>query len=385
MNRLRGLSRRAKKVSKEQNVPHHQALDIVAREKGFNDFSHFKGHYHEQKPTVDALDKIASLHLLFGPNHTSSSILINGKNIMFDSSIDAMMDGIKTTIYIDFFSEREILNISKIKTFDKQAIITKYKIPYLCLPIEWIHLQYNPYTSDNLSPQASTIAHHALKQLSHDGYHEEVYGEPMFRIDIPLNDIINSIQQKILDKRIVFAELKCNKENGIRTYLTLLEHNDQAYYATTSLIIKNIHVSEGFYLYPIFEAVTKVKLFWGTDLLSNQNLINNRIKCTSKFELKKILTKEGSNWFSIACSNDYWDIVMPKPSEQKNSDETNPNDGIYQKFYEADHICPNCGGIGIHVDSPSFYSAYDLSFSLECTGCGRSFNKDVTIDPENDL
>lgn len=40
-NRIKGIKRKAKKISKEKNIPHSEALDFVSKEIGFNSFKHF--------------------------------------------------------------------------------------------------------------------------------------------------------------------------------------------------------------------------------------------------------------------------------------------------------------------------------------------------------
>ena len=40
------VKRLAKKLAKEKNIPHHEALDVISKERNYNNWKHF---YNENK------------------------------------------------------------------------------------------------------------------------------------------------------------------------------------------------------------------------------------------------------------------------------------------------------------------------------------------------
>ncbi len=58
------LKRRAKRMSKEQNIPLHAALDRIAQDEGYRAWSHLSAAYSEQSPAKTILDALHPSEML---------------------------------------------------------------------------------------------------------------------------------------------------------------------------------------------------------------------------------------------------------------------------------------------------------------------------------
>lgn len=361
MKTLKGLKRQAKKVCREQNLTHCQALDLLAQKNGFDDFFHAKKHTPSINPKHSNKNK--DLKLLLGQNYSPIVLNKEGQSLKFDHFIIQNINGKELTIYIDFLSESEIEAIPKSKDILKLAKIIRFNIPYLCLPIEWIHLKYN--VQSNVAPfdYDQNLAHYALEHLS----------GAIGSYNLSLDYIQNSIQNNIIRTGFSFAEFKKHGMNGLRKYLMLIESNEGCYCATSSLIVKNLdNLSEGYFLNPIFETVVRTKLHLGTTLLGKDKISNHSVKRYQRSEMLRILNEKTDKWNTLSYNNDFWELPITETVvSEKNSDS-------YQGALEDEHRCSECGGLCRSIDKPSFYSEFNFSLFLECMYCGHTFTKQAS-------